>query len=811
MNESTTVRKFDDVPEPSSVHLTTDTSAFGVAEPRDVPLNTYLDRWTAVGSITWTHTQAFGEVIYSESAWQTLFSTDHVERIIRNYSKVRGAIEVRFQMSASPTYYGHVIVQALPRPMTFRGGQIGSYNQLGQYDDVYTSTQNVYTDITPAVSDSKTLRLPWVGQHPAFSVAPNPTPVGHYDMWDLRLHVVEPLRNGSDFGGTAAMTITVLMRLVDYNLDVPFIGQGGGMVSSGLSTIANVSGAAADLVGAPILRAASKAARGASDLASALGFTRTYHEEKTAITPQVFSAMSTSDAADTAVSLTLFTGSTVSTDPAASANETADLLAFDSFLTRPTLVKTATWDTTQIPGTLIMAIPVTPNMLVPLGGSDFATTPGYMAAGFNTRWRGGMRYQVKVFGSALMRGRLNISYHPTNDGTISPMPLNYTSRIYNTYVDIFENNIIDFCVGWASPHYSLALGSFTSSAATDHVEGFTNGKIVISVANDLVAPDPLVALTVELYQAADTGMQYLGPKPFADGAFIYQAGEEVTGQSVATVRDCVDLVPRDPTDSSVAAITYGESTSTLRPLTGRSSYFDRIFMGPGASDSTSAVPRYALTVYRTLSFQPTSATNSFEWSDGYATAFYARIPHPISFLSTCFVGWRGSVNFKLDVGDPNSRAGGADIDEHIVSRQVYLTASPEGAAKPSRFLTELNTGFAYFNLRNSGSSQLCDPYVNSALEVRVPHSTHMSYNPCSWIPINAEDNLQESSLYEFPALAISTVFENTSVGAGTTSVASDTQVYSLNAGAGPDFDFVHFRRTPRVTAVPYVGQTVPSP
>lgn len=178
MNESTTVRKFDDVPEPSSVHLTTDTSAFGVAEPRDVPLNTYLDRWTAVGSITWTHTQAFGEVIYSESAWQTLFSTDHVERIIRNYSKVRGAIEVRFQMSASPTYYGHVIVQALPRPMTFRGGQIGSYNQLGQYDDVYTSTQNVYTDITPAVSDSKTLRLPWVGQHPAFSVAPNPTPMG---------------------------------------------------------------------------------------------------------------------------------------------------------------------------------------------------------------------------------------------------------------------------------------------------------------------------------------------------------------------------------------------------------------------------------------------------------------------------------------------------------------------------------------------------------------------------------------------------------------------------------------------------------
>jgi hypothetical protein len=283
-------------------------------------------------------------------------------------------------------------------------------------------------------------------------------------------------------------------------------------------------------------------------------------------------------------------------------------------------------------------------------------------------WRGTVIYRFQIVASALHRGKIRVTYEPATSNT--PGKVN---EVYSRIIDIEECRDFEIPVQWHArtpwlklENLDLGTTSFNkgSGSGLTTLPDFHNGKLMISVMNPLVSPDPALGQSVSINCFARMGddVQFnlpadtlatrqwsirstnvsVQPQSAMEADGLPQDNNPIGGEPIAPIGD-VSIAQSDQTD----LVFFGENIPSLRTLLRRYVY----------SGNVVANGLYKMRQDVTVSKMPIRE---------YVLAMYA--------------GWRGSVRVKQMAltGDPTlvfANGNPRGLNYHITGGMMGMVAN----------------------------------------------------------------------------------------------------------------------------------------
>ena len=291
------------------------------------------------------------------------------------------------------------------------------------------------------------------------------------------------------------------------------IGEGKGSKMAG--QIADVAG---QLSKVPVIGQFASgvewASRGAEAVLDFFGFTRDTREvPPTSIVVRSVANVARLNGQDSTVECAALDGENLVTiDPHARGFRSEDDSAFASLFPRWTLVKTASWATTDATGAILFSIPVTPFYgihKVPSyvdGTAVQLPVAGYIGLPF-AYWRGTMVYKFVIPVSSLHRGCIQILWGTQHDNPIGEV----TNVALNHVRDVTAGMEFTVRVGFAIKD-PVCVSRIITDAIPITPTGASNGWLYVKVVNPLVSPNPTAGTSIHVFAAADPDMQFFAPR-----------------------------------------------------------------------------------------------------------------------------------------------------------------------------------------------------------------------------------------------------------------------------------------------------------
>jgi hypothetical protein len=196
----------------------------------------------------------------------------------------------------------------------------------------------------------------------------------------------------------------------------------------------------------------------------------------------------------------------------------------------PGLVEILQWTVDDLPGAVLLSVPVMPAYTHVLPVTDPAFAPGYSAV-YNTNlsyhaemfvyWRMSMIYMLKAYCSQFHSGRLMLTFTP-NQRLTTPADLSQYTNLPAVYFDIQGNTLSTVAVPF---HSSLTRKTWAPWAnipsRTQYTDQHILGYMDIVVFNRLVAPSN-VSPNIELFlfQAAASDVEFESPRLLSTTGFV---------------------------------------------------------------------------------------------------------------------------------------------------------------------------------------------------------------------------------------------------------------------------------------------------
>lgn len=310
-------------------------------------------------------------------------------------------------------------------------------------------------------------------------------------------------------------------------------------------------------------------------------------------------------------------------------------------------------------------------------------------------WRGSIKYRFQVVCSALHKGRLRIVYDPeievtTNDPTRITPEYNLG---YQTVVDISETKDFEITVGWGqgSSYRQSAfyegygpLDAITPINYNSSTNTFGNGVLGVYVMNELTNPSSSVDdcyVVVSMSAGPDFEVACPTNKPLS--RLRFRSHNEVDAP-VALLAEVPEILEENVPQSdelpvsavpSQSATTFEatEHADTLADMGSLTSPTNMVFMGESVRSFRTLLKRFCMTeivhVNNVDIIYPATGANvlqrpAFPIEPGYTPkagtlasnsvpVLVAGKPYvygfltPLRFISAGFVGWRGSVRWKI--------------------------------------------------------------------------------------------------------------------------------------------------------------------
>jgi hypothetical protein len=388
----------------------------------------------------------------------------------------------------------------------------------------------------------------------------------------------------------------------------------------------------------PFAKATEMAAGMAGSIAKAFGFSRPAVLDN--IVPyKAFSAgnMAVTNAHEAITPIGVDVKRELTVDPRTVGLPAVDEMAISYICGKESFIHDEPWADTDELDAVLFSVNVTPQHFE----TDSTTTPwrscltpaAYVGMLFNY-WRGTVIYRFQIVASALHRGKLRVTYEPATSNT--PGKVN---EVYSRIIDIEECRDFEIPVQWHArtpwlklENLDLGTTSFNkgSGSGLTTLPDFHNGKLMISVMNPLISPDPAlgVNITINCFARMGDDFQYnlpadtlatkqwsirstnasVQPQSAMEADGLPQDNNPVGGEPIAPIGD-VSIVKSDQTD----LVFFGENIPSLRTLLRR--YAFSAVVGNNAP-------------YRT---RQNISTGKFPIRE-YVMAMYA--------------GWRGTVRVK---------------------------------------------------------------------------------------------------------------------------------------------------------------------
>jgi hypothetical protein len=409
---------------------------------------------------------------------------------------------------------------------------------------------------------------------------------------------------------------------------------------------------------------------------------------------------------------------------------------------------TTSWDTSQVPGTVLGVVPVAP-WYSPTGPSLTVGTDTYFSlentylsylAAFYNFWRGSMSFRWDVVSSKMHSGRLGFIFFPNDDPACkygaSPASLDlslYTNNpIY--YFDLAESKTAELTIPFQSgTHMKWMLPAQTrvnSRPLPAQLENYMTGTLAIVVINQLMAPSNVSqSVTFNSFVGAGPDMEFEAPATGDYGYFYEDLGytppllqTEAQGQEDPQPTRSSDTHPKNflfKSGSEVRRLdAYNEHIDDVRDLTRRYTIKDTITLKMNLNTTTGFYDG-AISILNS----PTSLTETAAFTNHLRyQSFLARISEMYAF-------WHGSIRYKI-------------LPYTTRISNLQLTASYNYA--PQWINTPSGPGTFYSFLENTGDPvSWTNVSQQSALEVELPYysvytqlATSLINTPYTGSPVN---------------------------------------------------------------------------
>lgn len=612
-------------------------------------LNDCLQRAFQGVAVTISETDVSLGLVTSFQPWVLLQANVFNDRKLKDYSLIRGTIQVTGVFITPPLALGGYTVAALPHLTYTGGGGVVSADLL--VENSLQTDHSAYLDV--AKSTSFCMQLPWMADRDAL-------PLGSAElaaMWKVYIHCLKPIGTSIPNGVTTGYIKIYINLIQDYELTVPVFQARKLIANKALKTLAPSihasigEGKGSALVGkvAEFAEAASKlpvigafagpaavVARGAQSILDYFGFTRDSNESvPIAVVNRSVTNVARLDGPDPSEIAALSMNNAVTIDPAARGFQSEDCMATADLYPRWTLVDSFDWTTLMASDTIIGSVPVTPSFGRAFSGTGFEgihfTTAGYVGLPFSF-WRGTMEYRIIIPVSKTHRGTVQLIWVPIGANPA----VDVTNRSLNRIVDITSESEVVLSIGYARDEPYLENRLMTKSMAI-LPEGAANGFLSIKVINPLLAQSSTSNTKIFVYARANPDMDFALPRDLVSfGAstiasyvirtqvalqskMVLQSG--AIGDDILVTNESPEPLVPTPNTYPGAELLWGESINSVRGLMQKPSQINRSSTIGTNITVTSHFPNYFLLPGQASAVY-TSVLPVWTWIGYYRGLFY---------------------------------------------------------------------------------------------------------------------------------------------------------------------------------------------
>jgi hypothetical protein len=566
-------------------------------------------------------------------------------------------------------------------------------------------------------------------------------------------------------------------------------------VSSTASAVAVAAGWVADRVPKlkPYMKATETAAEWTSTIASAFGYSDpVVLSNVMPVKNSPFHSLASPEICDPMSRLTLDPKNELSIDSRTVGLDGTDELAVASLVTRPTIIATKAWQTTDGRNDLLVDISCEPDVKNTDGGDPsydtIQRTPfGHVAQLFRW-WRGDVEIDIEVVASPYHSGRLKVVWE-SEDSTDVIEATHFTKVI-----DIASDRRVKITVPWLQDtlwkRCRNGIGAFdyftTNGTELSYDRVYRNGTLRILVETALSTPDggDGAVLLIRYNGAsnvafADPTAPYKWSSRANHNSDFYQpqSGSKPLEDGVST--DAVETAMADPADAidAIGLVTMGEAVLSLRPLMRRMVHYYRECF---RTENTSGYNVHNFTFPRQPVF-PGYQYGGFTPVDS-STRRYNFVNWTAStWMRMCFLGERGSHRYKVNTGD------------EVATYDLALLRSRDQLSTDYRFDYQIRDGqwdssYDWFvNHTSSGieGMALTNQLTQAALAAEVP--MYNKYRMISTLKSNL-GSTEDDTLDDGITIRTTMLNENT----------PKTRILDIYTGVGVDYALFFFVNVPPV-------------
>lgn len=732
--------------------LSTDTQFDSVRDGpliQDATLDEFFSRPLRIASFDWGVSTT---LFQNFNPWTLYFQNPRVINRISNYKLMRAKLHVKVLINGNAFHYGRAIM---------------AYNPLHTLDemtvtrafldvDVVGASQRPHIYLDPTNSQGGELCLPFVYYKNLIDIVDQ----DWQEMGAMNLHGIQTLKHAN--GAVDSVTISVFAWATDVRFAIPTQAEPGsilpqaeeygqGAISKPASIIANI---ASKLTTVPVIgmyaRATQIGAEAVGAMASLFGYSRPVQLESSVFKPMTKNQMAVTVGDDDVVKLTVDPKQELTVDSRTVGLTGEDEMTILSIATRESYLTQFDWAVGTNQETLLWNAVVDPclhriqSSELHFPASAFATLP------FDY-WRGTMKFRFQVVCSKYHKGRLKVVYDPNN----TPLGGAEYNTAYTTVVDIADTTDFTISCGWGQPtSYRQHIGLPTTEAAmfattaltyTANTLDYGNGTIAVYVVNELTVPDSTINNDISINVFISMGDDFEVAQP--DGDLVSRLrltlpqGEEVYPQALEAPpeeHERMDSRPYKPpeiasramtlpTDDMTNYIHFGESIRSFRTMLKRYNLHE---IGPILLAQASGAHLLSTRARQSLPFEPGYAATSGTVTHTLLGGDYAYAQMTLMrYLSTAYIGWRGSVRWLYDFSTVAAVERPTTI---VVGREANPGANLNAEEVIGDMATPAVQALVHSVYRDVNGQQGCaiaNLDVNPVISFEVPYYSEYRFSP----------------------------------------------------------------------------------
>lgn len=754
----------------------------------EIELAKFLNRPVLIKTHTWAQTDS-ANLYTSWDPWYLFFNSAPIKSKLNNYSFINCTLKLKFVINASPFYYGAMAFTYCPLK------NLVGENIVADVADgellLYSQRPKVW--IFPQTCQGGDLHLPFFYHKNWLDIT---SAQATKNMGTITPALYFPLTSATGITGTSVV-VNIYAWAENVKLHAPTTklalqaDEFDYKPSQIASSVAKAAGSLSrvPMIG-PYMKATSVVSSGFSKIASALGFTNVPNMDAVnAFKPTPFPHNSTCEVSVPTDRSCVDPKNEVCIDPRTVGLDGQDELSIAYICGRESWLGNAILSSTDAVDALTLVSRVSPGLAV----QHSTTTPlqctpmAYLATQF-AFWRGDIIFRFKFLCTRFHKGRVRITFDPTND--ISTSVPDYTT-VFNEIVDIGAEQDIEVRVPYSQALTFLRCNTtstnYNLSGSSLAPDSFSNGLITMRVVNPLSGPIALTAIPVMVFVRAADNFEFAHPNAKYSSTITaspYALQSKEVEYAINPTHVVAGNSPSVP-DPNRYHVHFGEAITSLRPLVHRLAHqytiksFDLAVTGTVNTLSYFQSRRLKYPGFDTAGFCTANKTLSA------GTAAYNFVRMNIhQMVSLMFIGERGSITHSV-----NTETNNAGLPSNMQLKRYFGTIAAGSYrlydAVTSTTLSTVARAYMQANLEPGSGVALTDFHNQPGLTMNFPYYSNYNFqiiNPANTTLGNSVDGsdydqiLLQLTYEQVPAVTSSRV--------------------NFWAGYGPDYNFFFFRNVP---------------